>query len=175
MEHKIWKDIEDWEGIYRVSNMGEIESLPRKRVLAPRLLKHIKQNTGYMTVFLHGKPRQKKILFVHRLLAKAFIPNPNNLPQVNHIDGNPGNNSLENLEWCTQSHNIQHAYNTGRKYQEIGDMHPGAKLDSAQVRVIKSLTSPKKEVNYADLARYFKVNERTIRSIKDGLTWTHID
>ena len=63
-----------------------------------------------VTVTTNGK--QKRLL-VHRLVATAFLPNPNNLPQVNHIDGNPSNNSVSNLEWCTAKHNIQHAYDNG--------------------------------------------------------------
>lgn len=73
---------------------------------------HMSRNGKYraVSIKINGKPKTQ---YVHRLVALAFIPNPDNLPQVNHIDGNPGNNNVENLEWCTPSQNIAHAYSTG--------------------------------------------------------------
>lgn len=119
---EIWKDIESFEGLYKISNFGKIKSLERKvkngnntfRIqkehlikLTPNLERH-----GYVYCMLY-KDNKSYSRQVHRLVAKTFIPNPNNLPQVNHIDGNKENNSINNLEWCTDIENKKHAWKTG--------------------------------------------------------------
>lgn len=93
---EIWKDIKGYEGIYQVSNLGRVKS--KRCILRPG------NNKGYMTVALsnYGKV---KYFQVHRLVAQAFIPNPNNLPEVNHRDEKSTNNKVDNLEWCTPSYN----------------------------------------------------------------------
>lgn len=106
--YEVWKDIVNYETLYQVSNHGNIKNLKTNRILKPT-----KQNTGYMFVTL-SKPQQgRKTVSVHRLVATAFIPNPNNFPQVNHTDGNKENNHCSNLEWCDQSTNIRHALENG--------------------------------------------------------------
>ncbi len=111
---EIWKDIKNYEGLYQVSNLGRVKSLSRfikcrngKRKTVTKILKQ----TSIRYAMLDLGKRNKKI--VHRLVAEAFIPNPNNKPQINHIDGNKLNNNAKNLEWCTQSENQIHAYRTG--------------------------------------------------------------
>lgn len=111
-----WKDIEGYEGLYQVSDQGNVKSLARKRnnskgsyTQKERILKQSNTTTGYKKVEL-VKNGQKKSLRVHRLVAQAFIPNPENKPEVNHIDGNKTNNFVSNLEWVTSSENTTHAY-----------------------------------------------------------------
>lgn len=114
----IWKDIEGFEGLYQVSNLGTIKGL--KRVSGGKLKKLVKEKymaicfnkKGYRVVCLNkeGKCITKK---VSRLVANAFIPNNQNKPQVNHIDGNKSNDHESNLEWVTASENILHAYRIG--------------------------------------------------------------
>ena len=113
---EIWKDIEDFEGQYQVSNLGRIKSLKReancgkgKIIIKERILKNMIGKHGYYYVHL-GKNGCKNAKTVHRLVAKAFINNNDNFPVVNHIDGNKRNNNVQNLEWCTYSKNIKHAY-----------------------------------------------------------------
>lgn len=99
-----WRDIPGYEGLYQVSNQGRVKSLMHKKVLSP-----FENNRGYLSVsLLRGGKR-----LVHRLVAEVFIPNHKSKPNVNHKDGNPKNNTASNLEWCTQSENIIHAYKTG--------------------------------------------------------------
>ena len=100
---EIWKDIKGYEGLYQVSNFGRIAN-KKYKIKTNELYKN-----GYLYVDLYKYNKRKRML-VHRLVAKAFISNPNNLPQVNHIDGNKENNNVENLEWCTCSYNLKEAY-----------------------------------------------------------------
>lgn len=105
---EIWKAIEGYEGLYEISNYGRVKSLDRighgGRKLKGRILKKAKNKDGYFVVDLdsHGKRKQFR---VHRLVATAFIPNPNNYPCVNHKDENKLNNNVDNLEWCTIKYN----------------------------------------------------------------------
>ena len=106
---EIWKDIPDYKGLYQVSNLGRIKSLQTNRIIKGGL-------TGYGYLHINArKDRKSHTLYVHKAVASAFIPNPDNKPQVNHIDGNKLNNCLDNLEWVTYSENNKHAYKTGLK------------------------------------------------------------
>lgn len=91
-----WKDIEGYEGLYQVSNLGRVKSLPRYWVRTERIL--TKKGYPYVRVCLF-KGTKRTYLSVHRLVAEAFIPNPDNKPIIDHIDGNPNNNSVSNLRW----------------------------------------------------------------------------
>lgn len=108
---EIWKDIKGYEGVYKISNLGKINSLPRKHSKG-KILNPAKNNRGYLRVALcfEGKARYDSI---HRLVAETFIPNPKNLTEVNHKDGNKLNNTVENLEWTTRTQNQIHAYRIG--------------------------------------------------------------
>lgn len=102
---EIWKAVESTKGFIEVSNMGRIRSLLRG---TPHILKTQTDKKGYHRVRVTIE-REKMSLKVHREVAKAFIPNPDNLPQVNHIDGDKNNNTVGNLEWCTNKENAYHA------------------------------------------------------------------
>lgn len=102
---EIWKDIINFPN-YQISNLGNVYSEKNYKIRKSFV------TNGYLTIYLfkNGKRYRKKI---HRLVAEAFIPNPNNLPIINHIDGNKLNNIVSNLEWCTSKQNTIHAYKTG--------------------------------------------------------------
>lgn len=113
---EIWKDIEEYKGIYEVSNLGNVRRIEyfdkkhykwRKRTIKGRL-----NSKGYLQVSL-SKNGKVKNEYIHRLVAHAFIQNPNKLPQINHIDGNKQNNNADNLEWYTCKDNIKHAVDNG--------------------------------------------------------------
>ena len=108
---EIWKPIEEYPG-YFVSNTGKVKSTHNHRniILSPR-----RNATGYYFVNLYDEYRKMKSIKIHRLVAKAFMPNPNNLPQVNHIDEDKANNNVLNLEWCTAQQNM--TYNGLQKRQ----------------------------------------------------------
>ena len=104
---QIWKEIPNYEGKYQVSNTGKVRSLNYKRTGKTKILKIREDKNGYTVVTL-TKNSKKKTYSVHRLVAQAFIPNPNDLPEVNHKDENPANNFYTNLEWCTHEYNINY-------------------------------------------------------------------
>jgi hypothetical protein len=105
------RDIKGYEGLYAVLTNGEIYSYSKYRHKG-KILKQHKSDNGYLTVGL-TKDKKRKTFLVHRLIASAYIPNPDNKPQVNHIDGNKQNNNIENLEWCSSSENQIHAIRKG--------------------------------------------------------------
>lgn len=102
---RIWKDIDGYEGLYQVNNLGQVKSLRKNILLSPSIKKN-----GYYQVVLQSNGF-KKYISVHRLVAIAFLDNPKNHPQVNHIDENKSNNCVWNLEWCTAEYNTN--YGTG--------------------------------------------------------------
>lgn len=127
---ELWKPIKDYEGLYEVSNLGRVKSLPKmhgNRYWNFSLI--LKENiayNGYSGVFLQkNKKSTRKSL--HRLVAESFIPNPNNLPQVNHKDGNKLNNRVDNLEWCSQSENQIHSRKLGLQKNLKGKDSPSSK------------------------------------------------
>ena len=125
---------------------------------------------GYRELILNGKNHR-----VHRLVAEAFIPNPNNLPCVNHIDGNKQNNSVKNLEWCTHSENMIHAYQTGLEQPRCGEQHHAHKLTEDAVKYIKQLYVKRdKEFGAVALAKKFNVDRTTIHDIVRGKTWGEV-
>lgn len=108
---EVWKDVKGYEGLYQVSNLGRVKSLARilndGRKWKEKVLKLGKDKDGYLQVHLYknGKPKMFKI---YRLVAEAFIPNPDSLPCVNHKDEDKTNNTVENLEWCTHEYNVNY-------------------------------------------------------------------
>lgn len=106
---EIWKDIKGYEGRYQISNLGRVKSFAKRKeyIKNPQVNVH-----GYCVAHLHNG-NLKKYTGVHRLVAEAFIPNPNNLPQVNHINGKKTDNRVENLEWCSCKDNQIHAVESG--------------------------------------------------------------
>jgi hypothetical protein len=118
---EIWRDIKDYEGLYQVSNLGRVRSVDhyvnykniKKRLILGKILNLNKDNRGYYVVTL-SKDNVRKNYSVHRLVAEAFIPNPDNLPTVDHIDRNRLNNNVENLRWA--DYKLQQ-YNCDREAQ----------------------------------------------------------
>lgn len=108
---EIWKEIKEYEGIYKISNFGRVKSLPRKTTNQHGkneiILKPSKNTSGYLQVNLNKNGKDKNVL-VHKLVAETFINNTNNLPYINHKDENKTNNYVSNLEWCTAKYNANY-------------------------------------------------------------------
>ena len=151
---EVWKPIKGYEGLYEVSNTGKVRSLDRQieytfcgkkhlRTIRGTVLKP-KSNPEYHSVSLckNGVTRTE---LVHRIVASAFIPNPNGLSEVNHIDENKANNSVENLEWCTRIENVRHG--TGNARSAVTRSKPIAQytLDGTLVKVYPSLSAVERE------------------------------
>lgn len=120
---QIWKDIKGYKGKYQVSNTGKVRSMNYRNTGKGKLMKLGIRNAGYLQLGLY-KDGKYKYYLVHRLVAEAFIPNPNNLPQVNHIDENKTNNCVWNLEWCNAKYNS----NYGTRLERCSKAHTGKQL-----------------------------------------------
>lgn len=121
--NEVWKDVVGYEGLYQVSNCGGIRIV---RVGSPyymKLMSCLKSNKGYYTVMMSDRNGKKKRRSVHRMVAEAFIENPNNYPQVNHKDEDKTNNRVDNLEWCSAQYNTKYYY----------DRHPEKSIGATRV------------------------------------------
>ena len=127
---EIWCPIKDYEGLYEVSDKGRVRSIKFGK---ERILKPLRNTCGYLQVQL-WKNGEKKNLLVHRLVAQAFIPNPDNLPQVNHKDEDKENNSVQNLEWCDGKYNI----NYGTCIKRVSEKLTNGKLSKPVLQYTKS-------------------------------------
>ena len=115
MKKEIWKPVIGYEGLYEVSNWGRVKSLKFGK---ERILKLFKDTSGYLCVKLCKNTNQCQFK-VHRLVAQAFIPNPNNLPQINHKDECKTNNIVSNLEWCDRKYNINYGTRTEKCSKKV--------------------------------------------------------
>lgn len=176
---EIWMDIPGLEGRYQASTHGRIRSLDREgktcygatRKLKGRLLRMTGGKRGYLRI----PPNICETQFVHRLVAMTFIPNPGRLPVINHIDGNKQNNRVENLEWCTQLENMQHAFRTGLAAGmdlKKGEDSIAAKLTESQVIEIKRRI--KEGERLIDISIDYPVSKSAIAEIKAGRSWGHV-
>ena len=124
---EIFKDIKGYEGMYQISDLGNVKSLERlnsagKHIKERLLKKDFDPTTGYYSIGLNKDGKSKR-LWIHRLVADAFLANPNKYPQVNHKDENKRNNNVDNLEWCTETYN--QVYTNGKqvlKYDNFGNL-----------------------------------------------------
>lgn len=170
---EIWKDIDGYDGRYQVSNLGNVRITSYRNTGMKRLMKISLTNCGYCKVELY-RDKKGKMQYVHRLVAMAFIPNPHNKPQVNHIDGNKTNNSVSNLEWASASDNQLHsiAHNlrepspmTGRFGKSNPTSKPIYQYDLTG-KIIKRWDS------ISDACRYLGVSHSSITQCLTGKTKT---
>lgn len=175
-----WKAIPGYVGAYEVSSFGAVRSVDRTtvsekdgrtRVYPGKLLKQCTKNRRYATVSLsvNGALRSIKVA---RLVALAFVDNPNGKPEVNHKDGDRLNNRAENLEWATRKENMRHAVETGLRPPKLGEKHGCARLKESEVLKIRELREQGAELR--QLGEEFGVHHSTIFHIVHRMTWTHI-
>lgn len=164
-----WKDIVGYEGLYRISSSGEVMSMPRKGAFSePRLLKKKLDTHGYYVVdlFKNGAGKRMK---VHRLVALAFIPNPENKATVNHKDGNTINNSIDNLEWASQLENNLHCINVLKKrFKPVASYNK----DGSLIKQYESVSAAAKDVG-AEKTNIVKACRHRTKSCA-GFVWEYL-
>ena len=174
---EIWKPIKGYEGLYEISNYGNVKvlyfknNLTNQKIYKPRLKKVRKDKYGYLVVTLH-KNQKSKTYKIHRLVAEAFIKNPKNKPQINHKDGNKQNNYINNLEWCNNRENIKHAYKIGLQkpsYKKIFQFD----LNNNFIKEWEymKLASEQLKINYGDIVQCCKGRRKTA----GGYKWRYVN
>lgn len=173
---EIWKDIKGYEGLYQISNLGNVKSLARQKNgnsksiidVPERILKAGINSRGYYTVVLH-KNSNPKSTKVHRLVAETFIENIKNSSSVNHINAIKTDNRVENLEWCSHLENMQHARKLKLINPAKGEGHGMSKLTNQQVITIRNDNRSLKEI-----AKDYGVSPGLVGFIKRRKNWKHI-
>lgn len=171
---EIWKDIPGYEGYYQVSTLGRIRDVDRVitrsdgniMTRSGKIRKLDTTTKKYPYIGLH-KNNKLATLVVHRLVARVFIPNPDNLPQINHKDGNKFNNHVDNLEWCTNQQNVLHAMRNG--------LAGGTKrscLTKEQAIEVKSLLNSGHR--QCKIAERLGISSKWVHSISKGKTWRYV-
>jgi hypothetical protein len=182
-ELEIWKDIPGYEGRYQISNQGNVKTLTRivssyRSSYTRRgkvLNKYYGGRTGYYKVKLYTGIGTFESFPVHRLVAQSFLENLDNYPQINHKDGNPKNNNVNNLEWVNNSINIQHAYDTGliNINNRRGVNHYKATLTEEQVINMRKDHS-EENVSYKELATKYNIKLINVYNIISRNSWKHV-
>lgn len=170
-----WKEIAGYEGYYEVSNLGNVRTIPRTYMHPKKGIRHIKQHivnkrvdkNGYILTSL-SKDGNSKTFKVHRLVANAFIPNPENKEQVNHKFGIKADNRSHQLEWSTNLENSIHARQIGL-INQLGEENKFSKLNNEQVLEIYNST-----LTTIELSAMYNTCRSNVYHIKRGLSWTHI-
>lgn len=180
---EIWKDVVGFEGRYKVSSLGRIKSLKREihcsdgRVFTRKemFFNNINTVSGYYTFSFHkeGRLYTRKL---HRIIAEAFIPNPENKPYINHKNCVRTDNRIENLEWCTHKENMQHAFASGsfkNRRPPSGDKNGQAKLKNSDIPVIRKMLS--EGMKQKDIALIYGINPTQISQIKHRREWASVE
>lgn len=174
---EIWKDIVGYEGSYQVSNLGRVRSLDRKDAkgskIKGKLLIIYQNRCGYMQAALY-KNAKPKLIYVHRLVATAFIPNLNNYRVINHKDEDKTNNRVDNLEWCDYKYNNNYGKMTHEFRSKLvaGEKHHNARLKEEDVIELRSLY--KSGCSIANLSKLFGICRQHAWAIASGKTWSHL-
>ena len=167
LDGEIWADVVGYEEHYQISTFGRVKSFYRGK---PKILTPFVDKAGYLGISL-GRNRKFKI---HRLVAQAFIPNPEDKPQINHRDGNKMNNHVSNLEWNTSTENNRHAVKLG--LMKSGEDFPYSKLTNEQVAWCRRVhVSGDREFGTNALARKLDVSRAAVYLLLKGKTYKNVD
>jgi len=163
IQMKNWIDLKNFEGLYQISNLGEVRSIRNSK---NNILKYGVSGKGYFQVNLCRGGYCKNHL-LHRLLAIHFIPNPQNKPTVNHNNGIKTDNRIENLEWATFKEQMQHAFRTGLKKPVMGMIPKSRKLTQEKVNEIRSATN----ITQTNLSKKYGISVGQIQRILKNQNW----
>lgn len=174
---EIWKDVPGYENFYQANPSGFIKSLSKPlrikkgfRVTKELIISNTDNGEGYFICSLSKNTIRKSIL-LHRLIALTFVPNPLNLPEVNHKDGNKLNNHVDNLEWVTRQQNIDHSWSK-KLTNCIGESHHNSKLNKIIVKEIREKYASGKH-SYSQLGLEYGTSMYNVRNVVKRLTWNH--
>lgn len=148
---EIWADIAGYEGKYQISSAGRVRSLDYRHTGRAKLMTPQDNGHGYLNIGLRDGTKRKDYRYIHRLVAEAFIPNPSNLPTINHLDENKRNNIVANLAWCTMAENLAYGSRHAQEIETQRRTHPNRKavaqysLDGKLVRVYGSQREASRE------------------------------
>lgn len=175
-KNEIWKDVVGYEGLYQVSNYGNIKCSAKIDMSGHRRKEIIYNFTsnaskGYFNISLR-KNNFEKNAKVHRLVAQAFIPNIDNKPEVNHKNGIKTDNRIQNLEWATRQENATHASKNGLMHGVRGCQNKKSKLIESQIKEIRFLC--KNKINYGTIAKQFGISRSNVCLISQHKRWSHI-
>lgn len=168
---EIWKDIKEYEGLYQVSNLGRVKSLNYKRMGKEKILKSTKRNNyPFVVLCKDGSPQN---YYIHRLVAQAFIPNPDNKPCIDHINTDRTDNRVENLRWCTQKENCNNPITIEKK---SGENNPNIKpiiqfsKDGEFMQKWNCIASVERELNipHSNIIKVINGDRRTAGEYKWG-------
>lgn len=162
---EIWVDIPDYEGLYKISNFGNVLSVKRNIILKKRITYQ-----GYIRYVLFKNGESKEFI-AHRLVLKSFCGDSK--LDVNHIDGVKNNNYLDNLEYCTKSENTLHAIRIGLIKKHLGENHSRNKLNNLEVNLIRKLSNEYK-IKGRTLATLFNISTGSVSLIINKKNWSHI-
>lgn len=172
-----WKKIEGFS-LYEISDMGEIKTFNHRNKGKTAIMKPALDGGGYLRTVLIRDDKKYHTVKVHRLVAQTFIPNPENKPQVNHINGIRSDNRVSNLEWNTASENVKHSFNFLNKERLMGEKNPSATLKDEQVVEIRKNyvygKKGKKGITKKELADKYGVSFSVIKRIVQNKTWKHL-
>lgn len=180
-----WLPIPGYIGFYEVSNLGNVRSInrlisydssvrtkPRMQIIKGCLRVPTVKKNGYLDVALTSESKKYTHHLIHRLVAIAFVENPNHLSQVNHIDGDKKNNRYTNLEWCTPSENVKHAIKIGLRISPKGESAGGSVLTEPLVKEIRSALEL--HISQRAIAAKFGIGQKTVSLISRNESWSHI-
>ena len=152
MQSIVWKDIKNYEGLYKISNLGNVYSIVKNKILKPT-----NNGNNYLIIGLR-KNHIRKNHYIHRLVAEAFIPNPNNYKEINHLDYNKKNNVIDNLSWCTRKENVNYSKNNMKHKKSITHSNTNEKY-----------------ITYSKSKNVFRViinkKEKTFKNINDAIKY----
>ena len=183
---EVWRDVFGWEGIYEISSRGRVKRIKRRvthknqvtdfsMVYPAKILKAHPDSRGYPQVSLNGisEGKSKRVARVHRLVAEAFIPNPHNKAQVNHINSNTMDAHLSNLEWCTASENQKHSWGLGGRERKFGEDSPVCRYTEDVIAKVYRLAKMK-AMSQEKIGKKYSMPQITVSNIRTKKTWRHI-
>lgn len=171
---EIWKDIKGYEGLYQISNLGNVKSMDRliscknntTKLCKGTVLKPHKNNYLFVRLYNNSIPETK---YIHKLIADAFIPNPNNFPEINHKDENKLNNSIDNLEWCTVSYNNSYGNRTQKTRKRVYQCD----LTGNIIKLWDGIRLASKELNIPSQQISQCCNQTKYRKTAGGYIWKY--